>query len=169
MSNIIFKDYPEFKPSVHPINIVTQFGGTYFRPIPSYDGKSIIKDDYKKYSKLFRGIDPKLYTRPCDEYNVEQNKYKVKVGFDVDNECGLYAWREKGWITADSSYPRGWFEWYCAFTLGKRSKEDQRQINRWIGVRNRFFKRLKKLISEGKDSMKLRQILLHWAIDTDNI
>ena len=43
--------------------------------------------------------------------------------------------------------------------IGK--EDDQRQINRWKRIVNRFVGILKKLIKEGKDGKKMRQILLH--------
>ena len=36
-----------------------------------------------------------LMTRPCDEYDKKLNKYGVKVGVDMKNECGLHYWENK--------------------------------------------------------------------------
>ena len=38
-------------------------------------------------------------------------------------------WGNKGWINEIDPY--GWFQWYFRYWLGKRSQDDERQINRW--------------------------------------
>ena len=48
------------------------------------------------------------------------NKYGVKCG------TSLRFWENKGWINKIDPY--GLFQWY--FRLGRRSKDDERQINR---------------------------------------
>ena len=51
------------------------------------------------------------------------NKYGVKCG------TSLRFWENKGWINKIDPY--GWFQWYFRRWLGRRSKVDKRQINRW--------------------------------------
>ena len=66
-------------------------------------------------------------------------------------------------------HPYGWFQWYFRYCLGRRSKDDERQINRW--EKNCKFRcKLVKMIRDagGKFddysiSSKIRQILLHWV------
>ena len=48
---------------------------------------------------------------------------------------------------------------------GRKSEDNNRQINRWKRIVNRFAGILNKLIKEGKDSKKIRQTLLHWCYE----
>ena len=65
--------------------------------------------------------------------------------------------------------PYGWFQCYFRYCLGRRSEDDERQINRWIeivsGFRGKLVKMMKDAGSKYDDysiSVKIRQILLHW-------
>ena len=73
----------------------------------------------------------------------------------------LYS-ESKGWIRPIDP---GWFQWYSKYWKRRRSEVDKRQFNRWKRTVSRFKSILIKLISKGKDSPKIRQILLHWGYE----
>lgn len=85
--------------------------------------------------------------------------------FGVNASQPLAVWREKGWIRDDD--PRGWFQWYCRYFLGRRGEDDERQVKRWRAVR-RHIAQLKKHCRRGdlKCRPRQRQALLHWAYDS---
>src|SRR3954451_23121057 len=82
--------------------------------------------------------------------------------FSVNASQPLSIWRKKGWIYHED--PRGWFQWYCRYYLGRRCPDDQRQIKRWRAV-HRHVAQLQKNCPRGALDCrrKQRQALLHWA------
>jgi len=88
--------------------------------------------------------------------------------FGVGASQPLAVWRSKGWIHPQD--PRGWFQWYCRYYMGRRTEDDTRQIKRWKAIR-RHVAQIEKHCEPGDPHCRprQRQALLHWAYDSRKI
>jgi hypothetical protein len=85
--------------------------------------------------------------------------------FRVNASQPLAVWRKNGWI--DPQDPRGWFQWYCRYYMGRRSADDARQIRRWRAARRHIAQlKLGCFGGDWKCRPRQRQALLHWAYDS---
>ena len=85
--------------------------------------------------------------------------------FGVRASQPLAVWRRNGWIHRND--PRGWFQWYCRYYMGRRGEDDDRQIRRWRQIARHVAQ-----VKQGCEPRDLdcrrrqRQALLHWAYDS---
>jgi hypothetical protein len=88
--------------------------------------------------------------------------------FGVNASQPLAVWRQKGWIYPED--PRGWFQWYCRYYMGRRCPDDERQVKRWRAIR-RHVAQIKKHCRplDLQCRRKQRQALLNWAYDSRKI
>ena len=151
----------DFLPNLTPKEIIQigSFGGIYF-----YDEDGRIDINYKEFPKdWFEGLKENQYK--SRKYDKKVNFFKIKCGQSQKD------WEEKGWINKQD--PRGWFQWYCRYYLGRESGDDKRQISRWKNFcgekgrwRNYIYKKifLKKTTTDDNSfSLAVRQSLLHWG------
>ncbi len=125
---------------------------------------------------LHLGVFGGVYMRDCrDEFpddwfsNAALAPGKSEASFNffqVAASQSLVEWRKKGWIYDDD--PRGWFQWYCRYYMGRRlPEEDKRQIKRWKQM-VRHVAQIKAHCAPGDLACRRRQrqALLHWAYDS---
>ncbi len=138
---------PSFRPELTPKEMLELgvFGGKYMT-----DCREEFPESWFKKAKLSPSRhDPKL------------NYFGLSAG------QSLKTWREKGWIN-EKHDPRGWFQWYCRYYLGRRLEdEDQRQIKRFRQMKRHLAQIIKNCRPGDLNCRpKQRQALLQWAYDT---
>lgn len=166
------EEYSQFRPNVTPDEMLREgaFGGTAFRDYHSRVlGKSIDVDaelaELPEHWLEDLDVDDMLRR---DQLEPSVNKFKVKAGQSLED------WEKAGWIRPLD--PRGWFQWYYRFFLGRRSADDARQIGRWLkacGPGGRFRKSLAvNVASKGggrwhdpKVNPVVRQTLWQWGYE----
>ena len=88
--------------------------------------------------------------------------------FGVNASLSRGEWWRKGWIRPQD--PRGWFQWYCRYYMGRRSSDDERQIGRWRAIA-RHVAQIRNGCERGDYDCRRRQrqAVLHWAYDSRRI
>ncbi len=140
--------HPDFAPELTPKQMLEMgvFGGKYMTDC---------RDEFPK--SWF------THARLChDRHDPELNYFRVNAS------QSLSVWRNKGWIYHED--PRGWFQWYCRYYLGRRCPDDGRQIRRWQAMK-RHIAQIRKNCAKGDLCCrpKQRQALLNWAYDSRKI
>jgi len=137
--------HPDFRPQLSPreMLLLGVFGGKYMT-----DCADEFPDDWFDCAKL----------------NADRHAPELNL-FGVNASQPLSEWRRKGWIHAID--PRGWFQWYCRYFMGRRSDDDARQIKRWKAM-TRHIAQIRAHCDAGDLTCRKRQrqALLHWAYDS---
>src|SRR5262245_13239478 len=102
--------HPDFRPALTPKQMLELgvFGGKYIT-----DCTKEFPPDWFENAKL------------CHERHDPKLNY-----FRVNASQPLSVWRARGWVYDED--PRGWFQWYCRYFMGRRCRDDERQIRRWM-------------------------------------
>ena len=155
-----------------------QRGYTYVRSAPSgkkFDAGFMPELTPKEMLELgvFGGdyFEGEIDEYPMDWFKNEKTstngKYDASLNFfSIRASQSREEWERKGWIHPED--PRGWFQWYCRYYLGRRNPtEDARQIER--------FKKIVRHLAQIKYNCRpkdftcrprQRQAVLHWAYDS---
>jgi hypothetical protein len=150
-----------FKPDLSPKQMLELgvFGGTYMT-----DCEDEFPEDWFQNKKGER-------TAKFAEVDIFGNrKYEKKLNyFGVKASQSLAEWRKNGWINNDD--PRGWFQWYCRYFMGRRHADDARQIRRWVNMKRHVIWLQGGCGVRGSLSCRprQRQALLHWGYDSRNL
>ncbi|MEK7641754.1 MAG: hypothetical protein AAB365_02050 [Patescibacteria group bacterium] len=140
--------HPDFKPHLTPQEMleVGVFGGIYMR-----DCRDEFPVEWFEKAKLAPG---------------GSMKHDPKINFfGVNASQSLSVWKAKGWIHPDD--PRGWFQWYCRYHMGRRHVDDKRQIKRWKNMVRHVAQIVNKCRPRDYScNTRQRQALLHWAYDS---
>ena len=136
---------PRFHPELTPAQMLRLgvFGGRYLT-----DCRGEFPDSWFREARL----SPARADAGCNHFGVMAGQ-------------SLSEWRRKGWIHPDD--PRGWFQWYCRYFLGRRNEDDARQIGRWRAFA-RHLAQVRKACEPGDPFCRprQRQALLQWAYDS---
>lgn len=137
--------HAEFLPQLTPQQMLEMgvFGGKYMT-----DCQAEFPSDWFANAKL-----------SPERYNKELNLFGVRASQP------LAEWERKGWIWPND--PRGWFQWYCRYYMGRRCEDDDRQIQRWKNMKRHVTQVRRNCEPYNMDCRpKQRQALLHWAYDS---
>lgn len=141
--------HPDFKPQLTPKEMLELgvFGGLYMT-----DCQKEFPASWFTHAKL--SSDRKRHP--------ELNYFKTNASQPLD------VWRSKGWIHTDD--PRGWFQWYSRYYLGRRHPDDARQIKRWKAMVRHVGQVVYGCMKgDTHCRRRQRQALLQWAYDSRKI
>jgi hypothetical protein len=139
---------PRFHPDLSPKQMLKLgvFGGKYMTDC---------RDEFPKDWFTKAKLSPNRYDKNLNYFGVRASQ-------------SLTIWRQNGWIHPDD--PRGWFQWYCRYYMGRRHPDDERQIQRWVKMRRHIiWLQGACRIGDTFCRPRQRQALLHWGYDSRNL
>ena len=143
--------HPDFQPQLTPCDLLALgiFGGRYMR-----DCQAEFPSEWFIHAKLLP---------------LGQKGHDAQLNFFKTNASQpLAVWREKGWLHPDD--PRGWFQWYCRYYIGRRHEDDARQIGRFRAMKRHVTQIRNNCLPLDLECRKAqRQALLQWAYDSRNL
>ena len=110
-------------------------------------------------SAAWKQAGDKLDKAPFDpdfKYNQMRETINMILGHHGPLIAGSRNWPQH-WLNEDGN---GWLHWYEGYCIGKRSKDDNRQMTRWKALKARLGASFKKTRSK-----RLAVVLQNWAID----
>ena len=122
------------------VNDKVQTGYSYelVAPVGSYFD-SDFKPFYSPHQMLKMGVFEGRYCNDCTSEYPPEWFWEAKISqtpdirlnyFGIKSRQPLSVWRKNGWIYGPD--PRGWFQWYCRYYLGRRIIGiDHIQTKRW--------------------------------------
>lgn len=141
---------PDFKPELSPHEMLQLgvFGGDYF------------EGETHEYPRAWLH---KAKVSSPGVYDAKLNYFGVRASQSRE------VWKRNGWMHEDD--PRGWFQWYCRYYLGRRTAlEDKRQIDRWKKiVRHLAQIRYSCRVGDFTCRPRQRQAVLHWAYNATKL
>ncbi len=158
------------------VNDRMQSGYVYFLTEPT--GKNFHPDFHPQLTPkelLFIGVFGGKYMTDCapefpktwfERAKLSPERHDPALNFyRVNASQPLSEWRRRGWIHPDD--PRGWFQWYCRYFMGRRCDDDDRQIRRWRAIRRHVAQIRNNCCQRDLQCRpRQRQALLHWAYDS---
>jgi hypothetical protein len=172
---------PKIKPKKVTVNDKMQKGYSYLLVEPM--GKNFHKDfkpDLTPKQMLALGVFGGKYMTDCKKEFPKDWFDKAKLSplkkdaslnyFGVNASQLLSVWVKNGWINKEHD-PRGWFQWYCRYYMGRRlPKEDERQIKRWKAITRHIGAIVKNCRPKDLTCRPVqRQAVLHWSYDSRKI
>jgi hypothetical protein len=158
------------------VNDLMQCGYTYFLTEPI--GKNFspaFRPELTPKAMLALGVFGGKYLTDCTaefpkvwfrEAKLSHERHEPHLNFfGVNASQPLSVWKKNGWIYHED--PRGWFQWYCRYYMGRRCADDERQIKRWRAIKRHVAQvEAACLRRDWSCRPRQRQALLHWAYDS---
>lgn len=163
------------------IEVSDKMQKSYSYYLSQAEGENFHKDfspDLSPKEMLELGVFGGVYMRDCQnefpanwfkKARLAKDRRDKNVNFfKVNASQSLAEWQSKAYLHPDD--PRGWFQWFCRYYLGRRHEDDERQIKRWRAFR-RHYVSVKNNCHKGDFDCRprQRQALLHWSYDSRNI